>query len=57
MALHINKDRDNLKDEVIEINEQYSTDFGVYYHDFYLQQKIYIDQKHVDALIDMLSWV
>lgn len=55
MSLKINKDRDNLKEEVIEINEQYSTDFGVYYHDFYnLQQKNYIDQKHVDALIDML---
>lgn len=55
MSLKINKDRDNLKDEVIEINEQYSTDFGVFYHDFYdLQQKNYIDQKHVDALIDML---
>ena len=53
MALHINKDRDNLKDEVIEINEQYSTDFGFYYYD--LQQKNYLDQKHVDALIDMLS--
>ena len=53
MALHINKDRDNLKDRVIEINEQYSTDFGFYYYD--LQQKNYLDQKHLDALIDMLS--
>lgn len=53
MSLKINKDRDNLKDEVIEINEQYSADFGLYYYD--LQQKNYLDQKHVDALIDMLS--
>lgn len=53
MALHINKYRDNLKDEVIDTNEQYSTDFGLYYYD--LQQKNYLDQKHVDALIDMLS--
>ena len=53
MSLKINKDRDNLKDEVIEINEQYSTDFGFYYYD--LKQKNYIDQKHIDALIDMTT--
>lgn len=53
MSLHINKDRDNLKEEVIEINEKYSTDFGFYYYD--LQQKNYIDQKHIDALIDMTT--
>lgn len=44
MGLHITKDRDNLKEEVIEINEQYSTDFGFYYYD--------IEQRHIDALND-----
>lgn len=54
MALHINKDRDNIKEEVIEINEQlYSADFGFYYYD--LHQKTYVDQKHLDALIDMTT--
>ena len=53
MSLHINKDRDNLKEEVIEINEQHSIDFGFYYYD--LKQKNYIDQKHIDALIDMTT--
>lgn len=54
MGLHITKDRDNLKDEVIEINEQTynsTTDFGFYYYD--LQQKNFIDQRHIDALIDL----
>lgn len=53
MGLYITKDRDNLKDEVIEINEQYSTDFGFYYYD--LQQKNFIDQRYIDALIDMTT--
>ena len=53
MSLHINKDRDNLKEEVIAINEQHSIDFGFYYYD--LKQKNYIDQKHIDALIDMAT--
>ena len=53
MSLHINKDRDNLKEEVIEINEQYSTDFGFYYYD--LHRKTYLDQRHLDALIDMTT--
>lgn len=54
MGLHITKDRDNLKEEIIEINEQSSNiDFGFYYYD--LQQKNFIDQRHIDALIDMTS--
>ena len=53
MSLHINKNRDNLKDEVIEINEQHSTDFGFYYYD--LKHKKHLDQKHIDALIDMTT--
>lgn len=56
MGLHITKDRDNLKEEVIEINEQSdipNIDFGFYYYD--LQQKNFIDKRHLDALIDMTS--
>ena len=52
MGLHINKNRDNLKDEVIEINEQSdipNIDFGFYYYD--LQQKKLISQNHLDALM------
>lgn len=54
MSLHINKDRDNLKDEGLETNEQlYSSDFGFYYYD--LKRKNHLDQKHIDALIDMTT--
>ena len=53
MSLHINKDRDNLKEEVIEINEQNFPDFGFYYYD--LHRKTYLDQRHLDALIDMTT--
>ena len=63
MGLHITKDRDNLKEEVIEINSilissnivigfnDVKIDFGFYYYD--LQQKNFIDQRHIDALIDL----